>query len=152
MSHPQQQTQPIRTVSGRKVVAAMFGFGILMVAALWAYWELYTRPFRPLQTAIAEEFPGSRPGITGGRHKSHKDGSPQTLRITIWVEFDPTAETERAEEQARRLVALAESHHNLVDYEVLEFRLIQRVGDSDSRMWMDSRPVREWQDLLRPPP
>jgi hypothetical protein len=152
MSLAQHQTSTVPTVSGRKVVAAMFGFGIVMVAALWIYWELYTRPFRRLQTAIAAEFPGSRPGIVGGRHKSHKEGSTQTLRITIWIEFDPTAETQRAQEYALRLVALAEHHEYLVDYEVLEIRLIQRVGDSDSRMWMDSRPVTEWEGQLRPPP
>lgn len=152
MSLSQPSTPLVRTVSGRKVVAAMFGFGILMVAALWTYWELYTRPFRPLQTAIAAEFPGSRPGIVGGRHKSHQDGGPQTLRITIWVNFDPTAETKRAEGHALRLVALAEVHDHLRNYDVLEVRLIQRVGDSDSRMWLDARPVREWLDLLRPPP
>ena len=52
-------------ISGRKVVALMLGFGVVMVAALWLYWELHTRPFRPLQTAIAAEFPDSRPGVIG---------------------------------------------------------------------------------------
>jgi hypothetical protein len=43
--------------NGRHVVIGMFLFGITMVAAMWLYWELYTRPFRALQNAIHAEFP-----------------------------------------------------------------------------------------------
>jgi hypothetical protein len=131
-------------VSGRKIVALMLGFGVVMVAALWLYWELHTRPFRPLQNAIAAEFPDSRPGVIGGRHKSHKSGNPQTLRIVIWIDFDPHADEERAENYGRRLAALAAEHHDLSNYDALEVRLVQRVGDSDSQMWSESRPIAEW--------
>lgn len=122
----------------------MLGFGIVMVAALWLYWEMHTRPFRRLQNAIAAEFPDSRPGVIGGRHKSHKSGNPQTLRIVIWIDFDPHANEERAKEYGRRLAALAAQHHDLSSYDVLEVRLVQRVGDSDSLMWLESRPIAEW--------
>jgi hypothetical protein len=129
----------------------MLGFGVVMVAALWLYWELHSRPFRPLQNAIAAEFPDSRPGVIGGRHKSHEAGNPQTLRIVIWVDFDPNADEARAIEYGGRLAALAAQHHDLSRYEVLEIRLIQRVGDSDSVMWIESRPVAEW-DVHSPAP
>jgi hypothetical protein len=136
--------QAPRRISGRKVVALMLGFGVVMVATLWLYWELHTRPFRALQNAIAAEFPDSRPGVIGGRHKSHKSGNPQTLRIVIWIDFDPHADETRAKEYARRLAALAAQHHDLSSYDVLEVRLVQRVGDSDSQMWSESRPIAEW--------
>jgi len=131
-------------ISGRKVVAVMIGFGLLMVAALFIYWELYTGPFRPLQTAIAAEFPGSRPGVVGGRHKFNQPGNPETLRIVIWVDFDGNADPEKAHGYSRRLAALANQYVDLSQYEDLEIRLIERVGDSDSRMWVDSRPINKW--------
>ena len=48
----------IRRVSGTAVVIAMFVFGITATAATWTYWTLHTGPFRPLQDALAKEFPG----------------------------------------------------------------------------------------------
>jgi hypothetical protein len=124
----------VHYVRGRHVVLGMLGFGVLMVFSLWLYWEMYTRPFRPLQTAINAEFPGSSPRVVGGRHKSHRDGSPPLLRIIIRVDFDPkTADEQVLQQHVNRLHALAEQHLDLSPYEVLEIHLIQRVPEQETR-------------------
>lgn len=123
------------TVSGRKVVLAMFAFGIIMTGALWVYWELYTRPFRPLQHAINAAFPESSPRVIGGRHKSHKAGNPKTLRIVIQVAFDPTtAADELLNDQTSRLLALAAEHLDLTDYEQVEIHLVSRVPEAEPKL------------------
>jgi hypothetical protein len=136
-----------RTVSGRKVVLAMFGFGVMMVGALWLYWEAYTRPFRELQYAIAGEFKGSSPRVIGGRLKSDQR-NPETLRIIIWVDFDPNSDEERSRQYARRLAELARQHQDLSRYDVLEVHLMQVVPESESHHWTLTRPVKEWLDEM----
>lgn len=121
------------SIDGRKVVLGMFGFAILMTGALWVYWEAYTRPFRPLQYAINEAFPGSSPRVVGGEHKSHKDENPSTLRIVIRVDFNPQAATDaEVEPYTSRLLGLAQEHVDLSDYERLEVHLIHRVPESET--------------------
>lgn len=122
-----------RTLRGRTVVLGMIGFGVLMVLTMWLYWEMYTRPFRPLQAAINAEFPGSSPRVIGGRHKSHKEGSPTLLRIVIRVDFDPeTADEAVLQEHIDRLHDLAEQHLDLSPYEMLEIHLIHRVPEEET--------------------
>lgn len=137
-------TKPAPRWTGTHVVGGMFAFGVLMVAGLWVYWELYTRPFRPLQNAINEQFPGSSPRAIGGRAKSHRTGSPATLRIIVRVYFDPNAETARSEEMAAQLAVIAREHHDLSQYDNLEIHLEQRVPEAESRHWSTSKPVPEW--------
>lgn len=132
-----------RTLSGRKVVAAMFGFGAVMVGALWLYWEAYTRPFRELQYAIAAEYKGSSPRVIGGRFKSDEH-NPETLRIIIWVDFDPNSDEKRSRQYAGRLAELAREHQDLSKYDVLEVHLMQLVPESESHHWTLTRPVKEW--------
>ncbi|MFO1095670.1 MAG: hypothetical protein U0992_20550 [Planctomycetaceae bacterium] len=122
----------------------MLLFGLTMVAGLWLYWELYTRPFRELQTAINAEFPGSSPRAIGGREKSHRADSPATLRIIVRVEFDPNADAPKSEAMAERLVALAKAHHDVTQYDRVEVHLEQRVPEAATRHWSESRPVAEW--------
>jgi hypothetical protein len=123
-----------RSLRGRTVVLGMLAFGVVMVFAMWLYWEMYTRPFRPLQNAIHAEFPGSSPRVVGGRHKSHKDGSLPLLRIVIRVDFDPeTADEETLQQHVDRLHALAAQHLDLSPYEMLEVHLIQRVPEEETR-------------------
>lgn len=127
-------TSEPRSLRGRTVVLGMLAFGVLTVFAMWLYWEMYTRPFRPLQTAINAEFPGSSPRVVGGRHKSHKDGSPPLLRVIIGVDFDPeTADEDVLQEYVERLRALAGQHLDLAPYELLEIHLIQRVPEEQTR-------------------
>lgn len=130
--------------TGRHVVIGMFAFGIVMVASLWLYWELYTRPFRALQNAIHAEFPNSSPRVIGGKPKSHRADSPETLRIISRVYFDPETDEPRAEAMAARLAALAADHHDLTKYQLLEIHLEQRVPEGETRHWSISRPVAEW--------
>lgn len=135
--NPEAEGQPapeFRTLGGRSVVLGMLGFGVLMVAAMWLYWEAYTRPFRPLQNAINAEYPGSSPRVIGGRHKSHKEGSPNLLRIVIYVDFDPeTAEQSTLDEYVERLHTLAAEHLDLSGYDQLEIHLAQRLPEEKTR-------------------
>jgi hypothetical protein len=145
VNNPSSSDSP-PTVSGHKVVLGMLGFAVVMVAALWLYWELYKRPFSELQQAIAAEFKDSSPQVIGGRHKSDEQ-NPETLRIIVRVAWDPNADEERSMRCARRLVELAWQHqHNLPNYEVLEVHLMQTVPESEPRHWLQSRPLAEWLD------
>ena len=125
------------------MVLAMFGFGVLMVGALWLYWESYTRPFRELQYAIAAEFDGSSPRVIGGREKGDEQ-KPETLRIVIRVDFDPNSDVDLSMQHATRLVELARQHHDLTEYEVLEVHLTHRVPEDATQLWSHSRRVDEW--------
>lgn len=135
-------TSEFRSLRGRNVVLGMLAFGIIMVAALWLYWEMYTRPFRPLQNAINAEYPGSSPRVVGGTHKSHKDGSPNLLRIVIRVDFDPeTADEATLQQHVTRLRQLAEEHFDLSPYEQLDIHLIQRVPEEETRQVSFTLPL-----------
>ena len=123
----------------------MFGFGIVMVGALWLFWESYTRPYRDLQYAIAAEFEDSSPRVIGGRKKGDEQ-NPETLRIVIRVDFDPNSDEDLSMRHAVRLVELARQHQDLSNYEVLEVHLMQHVPEAASRLWSLSRPVDEWPD------
>ena len=126
------------------VVLAMFAFGIAMTGALFAYWEAYTRPFRPLQSAINAEFPGSSPRVIGGEHKSHKHEHPPTLRIVLRVDFDPnTASEEQVEPYTSRLRALAAEHLDLSHYEQLEIHLVHRVPEAETQQRSFTYPTGE---------
>lgn len=133
-----------RSWTGRQVVLGMFVFGVAMVAGLWLYWELYTRPYRVLQAAIAAEFPGSSPRAIGGKEKSHRADSPATLRLIVRVDFDPNAERARAERIAQRLAGLAKANHDVTQYALLDIHLEQRVPEQETRHWSVAKPVAEW--------
>jgi hypothetical protein len=126
----------------------MFGFAAVMVSALWIYWEVYTRPYRELQIAIAAEFPKSSPRVIGGRYKSGRGGSPWTLRILVYVPldmFNPEEESRERTETLRKLARLAGQHHDLSRYEILEIRLMQKLPEQQWRRFDVSRPVAAWQ-------
>ncbi|MBX3443175.1 MAG: hypothetical protein KF774_12285 [Planctomyces sp.] len=136
-----------RGISGRVVVIGMFAFGIFMVGLMYAYWELYTRPFRGLQNAIAAEMPGSMPRVIGGRRKPSEARHPETLRIVIFVKFDPSDDAESSvqrEAVAGRLAELAAAHQDLSRYEVLEVHLLQLVPEKATRQWTRSGSPEDW--------
>lgn len=138
-------------VSGRLVVVGMFLFAGLMVAILFLYWDQYTRPYRELQFAIAEEFPKSSPRVVGGAYKSGRQGDPTTLRILIYVpleKFNPEEESPERDASVRRLALLASQHQQLADYEVMEIRLMQKMPEQKWRRHDTSHTVAEWRDLL----
>lgn len=142
------------TRTGRRTVLGMFAFGLVMVGLLWTYWELYTRPFRPLQNAIAAAYPGSRPSVIGGQHKSHQPGSPRILRIVLQMpenDFNPVTETGQREERAVHLVRLAKKTVDLTAYDEIEVHLVQRLPEQPQRLWSISRPVSEWAEKIGQP-
>lgn len=138
-------------LSGQKVVFGMFGFAALIVATLFAYWHFYTRPFRDVQVAIADVFPGSQPQVIGGKHKSHKSDARAELRIVVRVPSDPRVDVAASEGMALRLVGIAEKHHDLSRYQQVDVILVHRVPESEPQHWNSSRPVAEWRTLLAAP-
>ncbi len=143
MDQPTTDQSSTRGISGRFVVVVMLAFSVVVVAAMALYWEMYTRPFRPLQDAIAAEFPESGPRVIGGRHRSHEPGSPASLRIIIQVDFDPNADEFRSMETAQRLARLAAERVDLTEYDELNVHLEQRVAEKELRQWSLTRPIED---------
>lgn len=150
------ETEPVPSSrSGKRTVLLMFGFGILMVSMLWLYWELYTRPFRPLQNAIAAAYPGCRPSVIGGRYKSHQPGSPNVLRIVLLLpeksDFDPQVDREESQRRSKALARLAASHVALDTYDLMEIHLVLRPPEQQQRISTISHPIEEWRRILKEP-
>jgi hypothetical protein len=124
-----------REVSGRTMVAVMVLFGLMMTGALFVYWELYTRPFRPLQSAIAAKFPGSSPRVVAGRHKSHLEGNPEILRLILRTTHDPHADETSLRKQANELLALVREQTDLSRYDLVEVHLMQRRPEQFTVTW-----------------
>ena len=78
-SDPSPAENKPATISGSKVVGAMFVMGILggVLCVTFAIW--HNAPFLELKKALAAEFPKSVPQVEGGSHK----GSPMMLRIIV---------------------------------------------------------------------
>ena len=113
-------------ISGRWVVVAMFSFALTVTGTLYLYWNLHTGPFRPLTEVLAQEFEGSHPLVQGGQKKMGK-GTPKILRITLRVDFAPDDENngELVDKAADRISQLADKHHGLAKYDILEIHLIR---------------------------
>src|ERR1700691_6004344 len=105
--HSYSHLKPAKRVSGRAVVIGLFAFGIALTSILWIYWTLHTAPFRPLQDALAVEFPGSSPRVTGGQRKMHK-GTPKILQVILRVDFDPLTQTKKGEAVVDRVEIVAQ--------------------------------------------
>lgn len=119
--------------SGKKLIVGVFLLAIVMSVALWIYWHLHTRPFQPLQLAIAQAFPKSYPYVQGGQRKIHK-GTPRILRITMQVKFDPKPRDadEAVTAIVEQLEQLARQQLDLTNYDQLEVHLVQRRPEHDS--------------------
>jgi hypothetical protein len=153
--------------SGTWMVIIMFLFAMSMIALMYLYWEMHTRPFRPLQIAINARYPNSMPRVIGGKHKSHQPDSKPTLRIVIAVDFDPTdglprppgtnPEDEdrltltdtmqvdpRVEDAYKTLLELANENTDLNEYQVVEIFLEHRRPEKRSRTLFATRPLQEW--------
>jgi hypothetical protein len=140
----------MRSLNGRGIVAAMFGFGIAATAFLFIYWNLHLMPFMPLQKAIVAEFPKSAPRVDGGQRKMHK-GSPKILRVVMKVAFDP-AETgaDTVTELTRyldRIRVLAEKHVPLAEYEYLDVNLYYPIREKEIREKLIRKRISDWQDV-----
>jgi hypothetical protein len=136
-----------RFVSGKLVVVGMFAFGLLMTGLLYAYWDLHTRPFRPLQEAIAKSIPKSSPRVIGGKHKSHQKAAQNTLRIIVQVDYNPleASNEARRDELARTILQLARTHHDVSPYELIELHLEHRVPERPNVVWSSKRTPTEWE-------
>lgn len=153
--------------SGTWMVLIMFAFAFAMIGLMYLYWELHTRPFRPLQIAINARYPNSMPRVIGGKHKSHQPGSKTTLRIVIAVDFDPTLDIPRPEgtqpedadrltvtdtmtldprvvEAYRSLLQMAKENTDLAPYEIIEIFLEHRRPEKRSRTLFATRSQEEW--------
>jgi hypothetical protein len=136
-----------RDVSGKLVVLAMFGFGLLLTGALYLYWELHTRPFRPLQMAIATSIPGSSPRVIGGKYKSHLPDSQNTLRMIVQVPFTPTdaAHAAECEDLAKKVIALARIHQDLAPYQQIALHLEHRIPEKEPEIWTKAGSPADWE-------
>lgn len=117
-----------RTIPGHWVVIGMFIVGACSTALIFIYWEMHTRPFRPLTEAIGREFRHSLPKVEGGRHKQ----GPMTLRVALRVPFKPVEGVEETDSIVRRIIELAKTHTDVSRFEILEVYLIQRVPEEEA--------------------
>lgn len=106
----------------------MFLFATCVTAGLWSYWELHTRPFRPLTDALAARFPGSSPRVEGGKHGLHRE-TPRVLRIVLRVPFSPVQEEERYQDHLREVLEVTGSVTAIEPYEIYEVHLFQQLPE-----------------------
>jgi hypothetical protein len=147
--HPSRARSRPPVVSGKLVVIGMFAFGLLLTGLLFTYWDLHTRPFRPLQEAIAKAVPGSSPRVIGGKHKSHLPDSLNTLRIIIQVDYNPldAANEAKRDELARQILQLARTHHDVTPYQRIELHLEHRIPERPPEVWSSIRTPAEWESF-----
>lgn len=119
-----------REISGKWVVLGMLTLGIFATGLLFLYFELHTRPFRPLREALGREFKHSRPNVEGGRLKGR---GPMILRISMSVPFDPFVEETKASELNSRVLEIAKSYHDLETFEQVQVNLIYFVPESTAK-------------------
>lgn len=138
MNQPNQSVT-FPTVSGRWVVLAMLGFGVVMAGSIWVFSKFEIEPFQPLARAIKAEFPQSEPHVKGGRPKK----LPPLLRVIMRVDFTPSATDERVIHIVDRVTALAKEHVDLAEYETLQIHLVRYVPEKNPEHVTIERPVRE---------
>ena len=130
----------VRVVQGRVVVLTIVAFALLMTGAMFVYWELYTRPFRPLQAAIAAKYEESSPRAVGGRYKSHLAASLNRLRLIVRISWDPREDETRARSMANDLVEIARDHVPLETYDRVEIYLMHRRPERLTITWSVDAP------------
>lgn len=150
---PEPSRRPaVPVLSGRKVVAIMFLFGIAATAALYIYWTLHLMPFMPLQQAIVAEFPGSAPRVDGGQRKK-RDNTPVILRIVMKTELDvfSTASDLVAEREAlqARVIELSQQHTTLPGLHFVELHLYRLVKEKEivERSFRFDLRQRIWEEI-----
>ncbi len=116
-------------ISGRWVVIGMFLMGVTATATIFVYWDLHTKPFRPLTEAIGRTFKNSLPKVEGGRHK--KD--PTTLRIAMRVPFPPDLDEQAAQETLQTVRRLIREHQDLTGYERVQIYFFQMVPEETAK-------------------
>ena len=120
---------PVRYVSGKLVVVAMLLMGLSATAVMFLYWDLHTKPFRPLTEAIGRTFKYSLPKVEGGRHKK----GPLTLRIAMRVPFPPEVDEQSAQETLATVKGLIRQHADLTGYERVQIHFFQMVPEETAK-------------------
>ncbi len=119
----------VREISGKKVVLGMLGLGLLATAVIYIYWDLHTKPFRPLTEAIGRTFKYSLPKVEGG----HRKKDPALLRIALRVPFPPGVDEPATQETLRTLFELIRKHQSLDGYEKVQIHLIQIIPEETAK-------------------
>ena len=120
----------IKEISGKLVVIGMFLLGLTLTSLLFLYFELHTKPYRPLREAIGREFRHSRPNVEGGRVKGR---GATILRISLSVTFDPFVEEQQAAERNQRLLEIAREYQDLRTFDKVQINQIQFIPESDAK-------------------
>ena len=133
------------TVSGSKVVIAMFGLGILATSALWMYWTKHLEPFMPMQIALNEKFAGASTRIDGGQRKLHK-GTPSVLSVRMKIPFDPNDDGQESQVQeiVDTCVQLSKVHVSEMQFDeivVLLYHQVKEKGASQRKVSVLLGPV-----------
>ncbi|MCR9199985.1 MAG: hypothetical protein NXI04_15220 [Planctomycetaceae bacterium] len=135
-----------KTVSGSKLVVAMFTMAIVATSLLWFYWDLHLMPYMPLQEALASEFDDSSPRVDGGQRKMHK-GTPLILRVVMRVPFDPTLPDEQTQGQIERRLErtkeLAGEYTEIDRFETLEVHLYFQPKEKTLKQKTFSKSLRD---------
>lgn len=112
-------------ISGKVVILCMAAFAMLMTGLMWSYWKWNLAPFLPLQQAIVavDHLSDSRPVVEGGRAKGQED-APNTLRVTMKVDYNPIEKTDRIDALEKEILNLAEtSLPQFAEYDRLELNV-----------------------------
>ena len=125
----------------------MFVFAASLTGTCWVYWKLHVAPFLPLQQLLADEFEDCRPQVQGGQRKIHK-GTPQVLRVTMKIDFDPrgTQGKAHADEFAAQVVeVISQKWPPLFDYQTLELHFYWPEPEKEIVQQKREFPVAELQ-------
>lgn len=118
-----------RRISGTAVVFGMLLLGSVATSVMYLYWDLHTKPFRPLTEAIGRTFKNSLPKVEGGRHKR----GPMTLRVALRVPFPPAEGDPQTVELLAKVRDLIRQHQNLEGYDVVKIHLFQMVPEESAK-------------------
>lgn len=116
----------VREISGKLVVSGIFLMGVCATAMVFVYWDLHTRPFRPLTEAIGRRFKHSLPKVEGGRHKK----GPLTLRVSLRVPFPPEVDEHAAQETLVTVKTLIRQHADITGYDEVQIHFFQMVPEA----------------------
>lgn len=125
------QGSPARSwrIPGSAVVFGMLLLGIVATVLMYVYWDLHTKPFRPLTEAIGRTFKHSLPKVEGGRHKR----GPMTLRVALRVPFPPAEDDPQTEDLLAKVRELIRRHQKLEGYENVQIHLFQMVPEESAK-------------------
>lgn len=140
MNENTMQEKQIHTY-GKWVVVIMFGLGFLATGFMFVYWNMHVGPFVPFQKLLEQEFPNSKPLVEGGQRKM-RDPYPKILRVTMKVNFDPTAKSEKRKLYVSRVEKLIIERFDdvmqdfaLSDFEKFELYLFLPQPEKKVKTW-----------------